>query len=193
MHERQGSDRPLSVLMGPLLGKAMKTFAAIERLCLLGYGEDAAVLLRSNVNLLVSVAYIVKDDKPNERAAEYIADAWRLFRVFFRDAYGKEIEAADLPFPPKQLQELSERWRQVTIETRAKRIPERHYKIGYRFYSAIEHSDALAVGGYIGEHNEAGQAIESGPSDSHIEVVLAHSADVMTAILDVVCQYWKIE
>ena len=45
---------------------------AIERLCLLGYGEDAAVLLRSNVNLLANVAYIVTDEQPNERAAEYM-------------------------------------------------------------------------------------------------------------------------
>jgi len=123
MHERGGPDRPLSVLMGPLLGKAMKTFAAIERLCLLGYGEDAAVLLRTNVNLLINAAYIVTDEKANDRAAEYIADAWRRFRTFMREAYGKEVDAADLPFPADQLSELSERWRAVTIETRAKRIP----------------------------------------------------------------------
>jgi hypothetical protein len=34
MQERFGPDRPLSLLMGTSLGKAMKTFQAIERLCL---------------------------------------------------------------------------------------------------------------------------------------------------------------
>jgi len=33
--------------------QGMKDVQAVERLCVLGYGEDAAVLLRSNVNLLV--------------------------------------------------------------------------------------------------------------------------------------------
>jgi hypothetical protein len=193
MQERFGPDRPLSLLMGTSLGKAMKTFQAIERLCLLGYGEDAAVLLRTNVNLLINTAYIVTDEKPNDRAAEYIADAWRQFRTFMRKAYAKEVDPADLPFPLERLTELSERWRAVSIETRAQRIPQHHYQTGYRFYSSIEHSDALAVGGYLGDHTETRQRIESGPSDSHIEVVLAHSADVMANILSYVCRYWKIE
>jgi len=81
----------------------------------------------------------------------------------------------------------------VSIETRAQRIPEHHYQTGYRFYSGIDHSDALAVGGYLGEEDDAGRKIESGPSDSHVEAVLAHSADVMANILDFVCRYWKIE
>ena len=54
---RAGEDHLLSSLMGPLLGKAMKNFQAITRLCVLGFGEDAAVLLRSNVNLLVNLVY----------------------------------------------------------------------------------------------------------------------------------------
>jgi hypothetical protein len=144
-------------------------------------------------NLLATVAYIVTNDKPNDRAAEYIADAWRQFRTFMRKAYGKEVDAADLPFPREQLTELSDRWREVSIETRAQRIPEHHYQTGYRFYSAIEHSDALAVGGYLGEEDDVVRKIESGPSDSHVEVVLAHSADVMATIPDFVCRYWKIE
>lgn len=97
-HERDGADRPLSVLIGTVLGKAMKTFQAIERLCLLGYGEDAAVLLRTNVNLLVNVAYIVSDEYPNERAAEFIADGWCRYRTFLREAYGKEVDATVFHF-----------------------------------------------------------------------------------------------
>ncbi len=128
LRERDGPDRPLSVVMVAMLGKAMKTFAAIERLCLIGYGEDAAVLLRTNVNLLINTAYIVTDEKPNDRAAEDIADAWRRFRTFMREASGKDVDAADLPFPADRLSELSERWRAVTIDNRAKKIPEHRYE-----------------------------------------------------------------
>lgn len=38
--------------------------------------------------------------------------------------------------------------RKVTIADRAKKLPEHHYKTGYKFYSGIEHSDAVALFGY---------------------------------------------
>jgi hypothetical protein len=47
---RDGPDRPMSVLMGSALGKAMKSFQTGQRLTLLGFGEDALLVLRSNVN-----------------------------------------------------------------------------------------------------------------------------------------------
>jgi hypothetical protein len=191
---RDGDDRLLSSIIGPLLGKAMKTFQAVERLCLLGYGEDAAVLLRSNVNLLVNLAYIVSDTDPNERAKEFVADSWIRYAKFMKGAFGKEVNPADSPLrlPHADLQVLSERWCKVSIADRAKKLPEHHYKTGYKFYSGIEHSDALALFGYIADWNEAGPRIESGPSDSHVEVVLMHNAEVMATILDYVCRYWSI-
>jgi hypothetical protein len=36
--------------MGSALGKAMKSFQTGQRLTLLGFGEDALLVLRSNVN-----------------------------------------------------------------------------------------------------------------------------------------------
>jgi len=190
---RPGEDRLLSGIMGPLLGKAMKTFQAIERLCLLGFGEDAAVLLRSNVNLLVNLAYIVSDPKPNERAREFVADAWFRYTKFMKGAFNVEVDSDKSPLPSKELEPLAERWWKVTIAERAKRLPEHHYKTGYKFYSGIEHSDAIALFGYLSDWNEVGPQIESGPSDSHVEVVLMHSAEVMATVLDYVCRYWGID
>ncbi len=190
---RHGEDRLLSTIIGPLLGKAMKTFQAVERLCLLGYGEDAAVLLRSNVNLLVNLAYIVSDPTPNDRAKEFVADAWIRYTKFMKGAFDHEVNPNDSPLPPDSLEPLAKQWSKVTIADRAKRLPEHHYKTGYKFYSGIEHSDAVALFGYVTDWNEVGPRIESGPSDSHVEVVLMHSAEVMATILDHVCRYWGIK
>jgi Family of unknown function (DUF5677) len=193
MKRGDGDDRLLSSLIGPLLGKGMKTFQAIMRLCLLGFGEDAAVLLRGNVNLLVNLAYIVSDPKPNDRSKEFVADAWIRYAKFMKAAFDHEVSTNDSPLPAAELESLAERWWKVNIADRAKRLPEHHYKTGYKFYSGIEHSDALALFGYIGDWNEVGPRIESGPSDGHVEVVLMHSAEVMATILDYVCRYWGIE
>lgn len=189
---RDGEDRLLSAIIGPLLGKAMKTFQAIERLCLLGYGEDAAVLLRSNVNLLVNLTYIVSDPNPNDRAKEYVADAWIRYTKFMKNAFGVEVNPDDRPLKSENLDALAKLWRKVNIADRAKGLPEHHYKTGYNFYSGIEHSDALALTGYIADWNEIGPRIGSGQSDSHVESVLMHSADVMATVLDYVCRYWGI-
>jgi hypothetical protein len=193
IHVRGGSDRLLSGIIGPLLGKAMKTFQAIERLCLLGFGEDAAVLLRSNVNLLVNLAYIVSDSSPNDRAREFVADAWLRYTKFMKEVFSVDVDPKQNPLPGDDLKSLAERWRKVSIGDRAKKLPSHHYKTGYKFYSGIEHSDAIAAVGYLSDWDEAGPKIDSGPSDSHLTVVLMHSAEVMATVLDYVCRYWGIE
>ena len=190
---RDGDDHLLSTIIGPLLGKAMKTFQAIERLCLLGYGEDAAVLIRSNVNLLVNLAYSVSDATPNERAKEFVADGWITYTKFMKGAFGVEVNPDGGPLKGEDLEALAIRWRSVRIADRAKVLPDHHYMKGYKFYSGIEHSDALALFGYIADWNETGPRIESSPSDSHIELALMHNADVMANVLDYVCRYWGIE
>src|SRR6266850_6445417 len=51
---RDGEENDLSRLVGGFcFAKAHKTFHATQRLCALGFGEDAALLLRSNINLLI--------------------------------------------------------------------------------------------------------------------------------------------
>ncbi len=173
----------------------MKTFQAVERLCILGYGEDAAVLLRSNVNLLVNLAYIVSDPDPNERTKEFVADSWIRFTKFMKGAFHQEVSPDDSPIPLSRddLEALAAKWWKVTIADRAKNLPDHHYKTRYKFYSGIEHSDALALSGYLGGWNEIGPRIESGPSDSHVSPVLMHSAEVMATVLDYFCRYHGIE
>jgi hypothetical protein len=55
------------------------------------------VLLRSNVNLLVNLAYIVTDETPDARAREFVADAWTRYVKFMKQAFDREIDVADAP------------------------------------------------------------------------------------------------
>jgi hypothetical protein len=190
---RDGEQRLPSLMMGPLLGKAMKTFAAVQRLCVLGYGEDAAILLRSNVNLLVNLAYIVSNEAPDARAHEFVADSWERYAKSMKQAFDHEVKVEDAPLPVAEIPGLAKAWNKMTIADRAKCLPEHHYRIGDKFYSGIEHSDALALSGYIADWNEVGPKIESGPSDSHIDGIMMHNAEVMASVLDYSCRYWKIK
>lgn len=60
------------LVAGFCFAKAHKTFHATQRLCALGFGEDAALLLRSNINLLINMYFILKNDNPVERCKEFI-------------------------------------------------------------------------------------------------------------------------
>lgn len=188
-----GPRRILSLVVATVLGKALKTFHAVNRLCALGFGEDAAVLLRSNVNLLINLVYIIRDEAPAVRAQEFAAAAWAHHVTTMRMGFQTAVNDADAPLPAAEIPALARAWNRHTIEERARRLPhQHHYNIGYRFYSGIEHSDPLALAGYL-TWKEAGPHIDSGPTDSHIGPVLMHNADVMANVLDYTCQHWGIE
>lgn len=190
---RDGPDRPLSVLMGPALGKAMKSFQAVQRLCLLGFGEDALLVLRSNVNLLINLGFILADPEPNERAADLIAYSYSQFAKYLKEAHRANTPPAEPPFEKEELKLRAKRWNGTKIRERAKRVPAFHYTTGYQFYSSIEHCDAMALFAYIGEWDEVGPRILAGPNDSHVEVALQHNFMVMADILYLVCKYYGIE
>jgi hypothetical protein len=76
---------------------------------------------------------------------------------------------------------------------RAERVAQFHYTQGYRFYSSMEHTDAMALNSYITEWNEIGPKIGSGPSDDYIGIALVHSFHVMADLLVAVLQYFGID
>ena len=78
------------MLVGASLGKALKTFEGIHELCLMGWGEDALILLRSNVNLLINLGFILSDREPVERAADFIAFSHVERVKYLKAAYGVE-------------------------------------------------------------------------------------------------------
>ena len=61
-------------MVGFLAGKACKTHEAVVNLAAAGYGQDAGILLRSLLNLVVNALWIC--EKPNPRLEMYLEYDW---------------------------------------------------------------------------------------------------------------------
>ncbi len=190
---RDGDERDLSLLVGASFGKALKTFCGIHDLCLAGWGEDALILLRSNVNLLINLGYILGDADPVERAADFIAFSYAAHVKYLKRAHGVERPPWRSTMSDDELKMRAKRWDDVRISERAARIPKFHYTTGYAFYSSFEHSDAMALNAYIADWDEVGPRINAGPSDDHVAVALGHNATVLADVLLLYCRSFKIE
>jgi hypothetical protein len=71
-------------------------------------------------------------------------------------------------------------------------VPEFHYQTGYKLYSSFEHSDAMALDGYI-EEQDAGPRVDPGSTDAHVEVALSHSLIVLADILMLYSRHFEID
>jgi Family of unknown function (DUF5677) len=191
VHEDE--ERDLSLLVPAALGKGIKTFQAITRLCLLGYGEDALVLVRSNINLLINIAYILADTQPTERVKDFLAFSYKERVKYLRLAHGVEIPPWHPPVPPDEVQPRAEALEKVRINQRAQVIPSFHYTQGYRLYSSFEHADAWALSAYIGEWDEMGVIIGSEESDKYIGLALVHSYGILADLLFIFCKFYEID
>lgn len=189
---RSGAERDLSLVVGASLGKAMKTFQGVHELCLTGWGEDAMILLRSNVNLLINLGFILGDQEPVERAHDFIAFSYLERVKYLKTAHGAEKPPWRSQIAPEELDTRAQRWKSVNIRERAERVQRIHYTTGYAFYSSIEHSDAMALNGYIAEWDEVGPRINAGPNDDHIEVTLGHNAIVLADVLGLCCRHFDV-
>jgi hypothetical protein len=189
---KDGAERDLSLLISASFGKGLKTFQAISRLCALGFGEDAVTLLRSNVNLLINTRFILSDKNPIERAKEFIAYSIKERLKYLDLAHEGKRPTWVAKIDPEEIERDAEKWKR-NIEIRAKQVAHFHYSLGYRLYSSIEHSDAMALNAYISEWNETGPQIGSGPSDDYLSIALVHSFSVMADLLVAVMQYFGID
>ena len=110
-----GDEHDLSLLIPAALGKGLKTFQAVNRLCLLGYGEDSMILLRSNVNLLINIAFILSRGNPIESAKDYLAFSYDERVKYLKVAHGID----DPPWKPNMTAEehdsRAKSWREVRI------------------------------------------------------------------------------
>lgn len=65
------------------LTRAMKTYRSIINLCVEGYGQDVSTLLRSLLDNLISVKYILSDiDSSDEKAIRFVEFKWVIFRRY---------------------------------------------------------------------------------------------------------------
>lgn len=190
---RDGVEHDLSLIVSLAFGKGLKTFHATVRLCLLGFGHDALILLRSNINLLINLTYILSKDNPVECAKDFLAFSYKERTKYLRLAHS----IINPPWTPnmsdEEIQWRANSWKNVTIEKKAESLPPFHYTQGYRLYSSFEHSDAFGLNDFLGDWNELGPIIDSGTSDKHINLALVHNFDVMADVIALVCKYYGID
>ncbi len=191
---RKNRERNLSFLVALMLSKGLKTFAAVCRLCVLGFGEDAQVLLRTNINLLINLKYLLDAPDPLLRASELLASSYKNRQTFFRCGYNKTDMPIPCPVPEDKLAEYADAWGRTRIETKAGRakLKDFYYDKGYRYFSSMEHSEAFALNEYLEEWDEVGPRMR-GESDNGVSLALLWNYRTAKDILFQFCRYFVIE
>lgn len=143
-----------------ILPRALKSFDSIRRLCEIASSEDAAVILRSLLNLLAVTRWISVDSK--KRAEKYLAWYWvQMHRdaEFFADVVPSEFIADiekhyDRVKPQFEYKDgngkirMPKQWYQPEVHSIFDMFKEvgleKQYEEGYKPLSGIEHSDCMS-------------------------------------------------
>ncbi|HKF53279.1 MAG TPA: DUF5677 domain-containing protein [Candidatus Acidoferrales bacterium] len=163
--------------------RAFKSFDSVRRLCEIASCEDAAVVLRSLLNLMAVTRWISLD--PTKRGKRYLAWYWvQMYRISqqskarFPQAWIPEThkryaaEKAQFEYQDgKGRTQMVKHWYQPeanTIRDLFKQVElEQHYVEAYEPLSGVEHSDVMAFFPMIAhaerreEENERALAIQS--------------------------------
>jgi hypothetical protein len=152
--------------------RAFKSFDSVRRLCEVASCEDAAVVLRSLLNLMVVTRWISLN--PQARASKYFAWYWIQMH---RDA-----ERAKNMIPPAWIADIEKHYKAIKAQFEYKdkkgnvKMPkhwyepeahsimdlfkevglEKQYEEGYKPLSGIEHSDAMAYFAMVGGAEKKG-------------------------------------
>lgn len=184
------ADEPKTAFASFSLGKAYKTHEAIIILCSEGYGEDAAILVRSLFELLITLLYILKDTT-DERANRYYAYDWVLRKKMFdytktKPEIVKEMEdrvakpkAGDTSIDEvlKMANEVQQKykynnrtgWSDKSIFDMASEVGRLdNYKTVYALQSQIAHSAVRVMNDYV-KDSGSGLNIMVGPGLNWIE------------------------
>jgi len=152
--------------------RAYKSFDAVLRLCEIASCEDAAVVLRSLLNLLVVTRWISLGDR--RRAKKYLAWYWV--------EMNRELEQFKNSIPPSLVADIQRGYNAVKSQFEYKDAKghaklasqwyepeafsirdlfeqvglEKQYEEGYKLLSGIEHSDAMAFFAMVAQGEQEG-------------------------------------
>lgn len=143
-----------------ILPKGYKSFDAVRRLCEIASCEDAAVVLRSLLNLLAVTRWVSVDR--NKRGKKYLAWYWVAMKAdaeCFRDrmpthwipmiqTHYDRVKSQFEYQDAKGKTRMPTHWYQPDVKTLKEMFIEvgleKHYEEAYKPLSGIEHSDATA-------------------------------------------------
>ncbi|MBU1026552.1 MAG: hypothetical protein KKA31_02360 [Candidatus Margulisbacteria bacterium] len=184
----------LQNVIGFLSTKAFKTYVSIYLLCLNGAGQDAEILLRSLIEILINIKYLLKTDSDTRS---------NMYFDFFDFKTARDIEKLkNDPRIGKRLKEHEERynerkekylekydiknkisWSGVFLSDMAKNADLTEiYNKAYNFSSNMVHSNILCSPEYI-KTVEGHIDFDAGPSFSCVERVLTSSLECLINIL----------
>jgi len=206
------SSTPAQQMVRFALGKAHKTHRAILILCGQGYGEDAAVLLRTLLELAIDVRYM-KLDPGEDRGQRWLDYYWVTRYEFSRTAAKSSLaEFDDVRQEIQQHPEVQER-----IEAEARRVQQRwkfwkdehkgnlvrpgnwhgsntrqipreigwelSYDLVYSQTSLLSHTSVRAANDYLMETGvDDTTRLNAAPSENYVERVVASAAGYLHAI-----------
>jgi len=174
-----------------LFGKATKTLDAIRVLCESGFGQDAVILTRSLVNLVINLWYI--GGEPEERTKDYIAAGRKARRDYLERFPGRPGRLPPLDPDWEEVKQRGKRWNDVNIQMRAKGSPlDDTYHEVYRYGSSLEHSDSWSGNQYVGPRDGETFLINHGPSDDLVGIALGSALQTMTILMEVLYRAFSI-
>lgn len=189
-------------LAGFALGKAYKTHGVVLGVCEDGYGEDAAVLVRTIFDLLINLLYITKDETEG-RITRYLDHDWILRQKTYE--YAKTKPELVKIMEERALNPLPTDTSPEEIEKRAKEAQEKHkynnvswsdksiramseevgrldaYLTVYRLQSQITHTATRVINDYV-KIGKKGFTVEIGPSENWISESLVSVFDFLYSI-----------
>lgn len=200
------NDKDLLVLVS--LAKAQKTHAALMLLAEQGYGEDAMVLCRSVLELLITVKYILADPT-DQRVNRYIDHDWierkELYenlkeRQEFSFLSGEEREklendlqtGADSAHAKHAGYRAYQGWSDKNMAEMAAEVGEEsNFKLCYQIQCGFSHSSSRSINEYV-KKEDGIPAFDAGPSDKYVTMVLASAFDFHKALCLVANNFFSL-
>jgi predicted TIM-barrel fold metal-dependent hydrolase len=199
-----------------ILVKNRKHFKAVQELCSLGYGEEAAIIIRSMANALIDLAYISNNNK-QLLAERFILYSWVIKK---KKVSGLEIINAARPHFSQSQEELKKwenRVNEITCEVDKfyKKFSKTHksdwsgfpirikaekagkniellYHTVYSYNSDIEHGNAEALDRYMKMHVPNKINILCEPNDRYVQEGLRESFNIFSNIVKIFCKAYKL-
>jgi hypothetical protein len=149
--------------------------------------------VRSNINLLINLAYILFHRDPSDAAKNFWAYSFRERERYLHRAHGVPEVPSGPPMPIEEINRRVGLWpTKISDRAKAGKLPPMYYEQGYKLFSSLEHSDPIALLGYVEDWDtEVGPTIE-GASGRDIDLALTYNSQVVADLLEFLIQHLKV-
>lgn len=190
---------PYGAIVRCFFSRGLKSLQAIEMLAGHRFGQDAAILSRSLLDLAIRLAWIAL--KPEQRAEEYFCYGDIKRKEFYdtacaigeirnpnpaeRKAIVKDFMVAEQRLGGKQwAPDLRKMAAEVDQELGLGCFLENLVRVVYRVLCGLEHTDVLGAGEWILSDADGNLCFDDSPSDAWIPESLSVAVEAFCIILD---------